>query len=115
MSPSTYNMYANEAYIDHGYNFTLADAVDYAEFIEDWMYLITMCIGLYTWFKMYRQKSTNKSIEVKCKTLSWKGWLFTGSLFIIGVIPKQKIVLMNCQNLIVENQNTSIINLYLKR
>ena len=35
MSPSTYNMYANEAYIDHGYNFTLADAVDYAEFIED--------------------------------------------------------------------------------
>ena len=58
----------------------------YAEFIEDWMYLITMCIGLYTWFKMYRQKSTNKSIEVKCKTLSWKGWLFTGSLFIIGVL-----------------------------
>lgn len=35
MSPSTYNMHANEAYIDHGYNFTLADAVDYDEFIED--------------------------------------------------------------------------------
>ena len=34
MSPSTYNMYANEAYIDHGYN-TLAEAIDYAEFIED--------------------------------------------------------------------------------
>ena len=35
MTPQTFNMYANEAYIDHGYNSTLADAVDYAEFIED--------------------------------------------------------------------------------
>lgn len=35
MTPQTFNMYANEAYIDHGYNFTLAEAVDYAEFIED--------------------------------------------------------------------------------
>ena len=35
MSPSTYNMYANEAYIDHGYNFTLVDAIGYAEFEEE--------------------------------------------------------------------------------
>ena len=34
MTPSTFNMYNNESYIDHGYNFTLAEAVDYAEFIE---------------------------------------------------------------------------------
>lgn len=35
MSPSTFNMYANEAYIDHGYSFTLAEAVSLAEFQED--------------------------------------------------------------------------------
>jgi nicotinamide mononucleotide transporter len=58
----------------------------YAEFIEDWMYLITMCIGIFTWFKLYRQKSTNNSIEVKCKKFTWKGWVITGSIFVVGVI-----------------------------
>lgn len=65
----------------------------YAEFVENWMYLITMCIGLVTWFKMYQKKTSKNSIEVKAKTLGLKGNLIALAIFVVGILGLWQILL----------------------
>lgn len=58
----------------------------HGETIENIMYFVTMLIGLYVWFKRYKQKSNTEEIEVKAKKLGWKGNLITALIFVVGSI-----------------------------
>lgn len=58
----------------------------HGETLENGMYFITMIYGLYVWFKNYKRDTKTESIEVKSKNLTWKGWVISLSVFVVGTI-----------------------------
>lgn len=58
----------------------------WGEFFENIFYLVTQTIGVFIWYKNYKQKSETKSTEVVPKKLNKWGWIISISYLIIGTI-----------------------------
>lgn len=58
----------------------------WGEFYENIFYFITQTIGVFVWYKNYKQKTENKSTEVVAKKLNKIGWVITSAYLVIGTI-----------------------------